>query len=253
MSFLSILPILLLSVFPLTAQYHLMGDAVYMDNGCIRLTADQPYSEGIAYNSSRLNLKNPFEIEFNIYLGDKNDLGADGITFVLHNDERGFNAFGTYGECLGYGRWRREYLGGNYIAPSIAIEFDTYFNETQNDPLCDHVAFLTNGTNYHQTTWTAGSDTFNLEDDYLHDFRFSWNPKTQKITVYLDGSLAFEGNIDLINDIFEGKTSVVWGFTASTGNKYNLQYFCLKRLVLLHNSHAPPLSSPFATYILSDF
>jgi hypothetical protein len=226
----STLTILILLTFPALAQYKLIGDGAYMDNGCIRLTADEPYSEGIAYNSSKLNLNHPFEIEFDIYLGDKNEWGADGITFVIHDDERGFEAFGTYGECLGYGRWRKEYLGGNYIAPSIAVEFDTYYNAPQNDPFCDHVAFLTNGTNNHETAWTNNSDTLNLEDDYLHDFRFSWNPKSKKIAVYLDGNIAFQGNIDLINEIFRGKTSVIWGFTASTGNKYNLQYFCLKRL-----------------------
>jgi hypothetical protein len=235
--FLQLFFLLLLSQIAI-AQYKLMGDGAYMDNGCIRLTADEPYSEGIAYNLSKLNLSLPFQIEFDIYLGDKNELGADGITFVIHDDERGFEAFGTYGECLGYGRWRKDYLGGNYIAPSVAIEFDTYYNSPQNDPPCDHIAFLSNGTNFHETTWTNNSDTFNLEDDLLHDFQFSWNPKSKKVVVSLDGMIAYKGNIDLIGDVFYGKTNVIWGFTASTGNKYNLQYFCLKRLAYLDNDHS---------------
>ncbi len=111
----------------LFAQFHLIGDAQKMNGDCIQLTPDQPYSEGIAYHQTKINLNNFFEIEFDIYLGKK-DEGADGITFVIHNDPREFEAFGTYGECMGYGRWRRDYLGGAFISPSVAIEFDTYRN-----------------------------------------------------------------------------------------------------------------------------
>ena len=40
------------------------------------------------------HLDNDFQIEFDIYLGEKDFDGADGITFVIHSDVRGFNAFG---------------------------------------------------------------------------------------------------------------------------------------------------------------
>ncbi|MBC8112284.1 MAG: lectin, partial [Verrucomicrobia bacterium] len=161
------------------------------------------------------------------------DEGADGITFVIQNDDRGFGAFGTWGECMGYGRWSKFYEGGNYISPSIAIEFDTYFNERQNDPLHDHIAYLENGTNYHTEYWHNKDENFNLEDDILHDFRFRWNANQKTITVFLDGNIVFKGERDLITDIFKGQTEVIWGFTASTGRKHNLQYFCLKQVARL--------------------
>lgn len=210
-------------------NFKLMGNAKEMGNDCIQLTPDEQYMEGLAYHTTKLDLSNFFEIEFDIYLGDKNDLGADGIVFVIHDDERGFDAFGTWGECMGYGRWSRNYLGGNYISPSIAVEFDTYQNWRQNDPECDHVAYLEGGTNYHEKYWNNKDENFDLEDDKLHNFRFRWEPDLQKITVYLDGVIVYQGQRDLINDIFEGKTQAIWGFTASTGMKHNLQYFCLKR------------------------
>jgi hypothetical protein len=47
--------------------------------------------------------------------------------------------------------------------------------------------------------------------------------------VWLDNQLRVEVNKDLLNDIFKGNKEVIWGFTASTGRKHNLQYFCLKR------------------------
>lgn len=214
------------------AQFHMLGNAEYMDGGCIQLTPDKPYSEGIAYNTARLDLSYNFEITFDIYLGDK-DEGADGITFVIHNDPRQFEAYGTYGECMGYGRWNPEYAYGNYIAPSIAIEFDTYYNARQNDPLSDHVAYLENGTNYHTRYWNDKNPKFNLEDGEMHSFRFRWQTETHQITVSLDGKTVYEGKRDLTNDVFGGKSSVIWGFTASTGRKHNLQYFCLRRLAIM--------------------
>jgi hypothetical protein len=227
---------LLLNGHWLSAQFHMLGNAEYMDGGCIQLTPDRPYSEGIAYNTQKLDLSFNFEISFDIYLGD-NDEGADGITFVIHNDPRQFEAYGTYGECMGYGRWNPEYLYGNYIAPSIAIEFDTYQNARQNDPQSDHVAYLENGTNYHKRYWNNKNANYNLEDGEMHSFRFRWQPETQQITAYIDGKIAYEGKRDLINDIFGGKTNVIWGFTASTGRKHNLQYFCLRRLAIMNDAN----------------
>jgi len=217
------------SFLSLEAQFKLLGDARHMDGSCIQLTPDVDYSEGIAYSTSQIDLRNYFEIEFDIYLGDK-DAGADGIAFVIHNDPRKYEAFGTYGECLGYGRWSPYYDAGSYIAPSIAIEFDTYQNIQQNDPSSDHVAYLENGVNQHLNFWNNKDDEFNLEDDGMHNFRFRWNPNNRQITVFLDNKKVFQGNRNLIDDIFLGETKVIWGFTASTGRAHNLQYFCFRRL-----------------------
>ncbi len=233
--FLFLLNLLPLSVF---GQYMLLEDALNLDNGCIQLTPDTPYSRGIAYNKTKLDLSKYFEIEFDIYLGNKEE-GADGITFVMHNDHRGFRAMGTWGECMGYGRWLREYATGNFISPSIAIEFDTYHNYNQNDPECDHVAYLENGSNYHTKYWNNNKMDFDLEDNKLHDFRFRWNPEKQDITVSLDGNIVYQGKRNLIKDVFEGNTEVIWGFTASTGRASNQQFFCLKRIT---HYRVPPKS-----------
>jgi len=211
------------------AQFYLIGTAQYMDDpDCIQLTPDRPYSEGIAYSTTLLDLNRFFEIQFEIYLGDK-DNGADGITFVIHNDIRGFEAYGTWGECMGYGRWAPESYA-NSIDPSIAIEFDTYQNYRQNDPVSDHVAYLENGISRHEVYWNSNDDSFNLEDDLLHDFRFRWQPEKQLVTVLLDGNVVYQGTKDLKAGIFNGVQQVIWGFSASTGNKHNLQYFCLRRI-----------------------
>lgn len=209
-------------------SFKLMGTAQEMPNDCIQLTPDVQYAEGLAYHTTKLNLARFFEIEFDIFLGEK-DQGADGITFVIHDDDRGFNAYGTWGECMGYGRWNHDYLAGNYISPSIAIEFDTYQNYRQNDPDCDHVAYLENGSNFHEKYWNDQNEKFNIEDGLLHNFRFRWEPDNQQITVYLDGKVVHKSKRDLVKEIFNGKTQAIWGFTASTGSEHNLQYFCLKK------------------------
>lgn len=213
----------------LYGQYHYLGTAGNMENGCVLLTPDQPYAEGLAYNLTRLDLTNFFEIQFDLYLGDK-DEGADGITFVIHNDVRGFDAFGQWGECMGYGRFN-PFRPGNSIDPSVAVEFDTYQNEFQHDPASDHIAYLENGISRHTTYWNGDDPTYNIEDDYLHDFRFRWDPEAQHILVFWDGVEVVKVQRDLINDVFDGESRVIWGFTASTGRAHNLQYFCLKRMV----------------------
>lgn len=220
---------LLSAALQMSAQYYFLGTAGYMENGCIQLTPDAPFAEGLAYSKEKLDLTRYFEIQFDIYLGDKEE-GADGITFVIHNDIRQYDAFGQWGECMGYGRFDPS-RPGNSIDPSIAVEFDTYQNLYQLDPQSDHVAYLQNGSSRHQSFWNNNDSTFNLEDDYLHEFRCRWEPKNQQLTIFLDNSIVYQGQKDLVEDIFEGEANVIWGFTASTGRKYNQQYFCLKRIV----------------------
>ncbi len=233
---------LMIGFLPVYAQFELNGYAQYMESGCILLTPDERYAEGIAFSTDRLDLSKYFEIEFDIYLGDKNDYGADGITFVIHNDPREFKAFGTYGECIGYGRWNPELPYGSFISPSVAVEFDTYQNPRQNDPTCDHVAYLENGVSYHEKYWNGGDSSYNIEDDRMHNFRFSWNPERKEVIVLLDDNTVYRGNRDLVKDIFDGETKVIWGFTASTGMKHNLQYFCFKRLAYLDYKNTNPHS-----------
>ncbi len=222
-----------LLIFPLytQAQFYLIGDSQRMPDGCILLTPDLPYSEGLAYYRDKLDLSEHFQIEFDLFFGDK-DSGADGIAFVIQNDQRQYNAFGTWGEGIGYGRMN-PYYPGNSIDPSIAIEFDTYQNFRQNDPESDHVAFLTDGVSMHETFWNGDDDEYDLEDGRLHSFFFRWDPKKKEIKVFLDGEEVYSGIHDLVKDTFHGETRVIWGFTASTGNKHNLQFFCLKRFVNL--------------------
>ena len=238
-----------LLAFPLSAQFHFLGDARPIEKNCILLTPDAAYREGIAYSTDFLDLDQNFQIEFDIFLGYKDVNGADGITFVIHSDPRGFEAFGTFGECMGYGRWVADVPYGTFIAPSIALEFDTYYNPNQNDPPSDHLAYLQNGSNRHTAYWNNEDQDFNLEDGLLHSFIFKWNSVKREIIVKLDGMEVLRTEKDLKKDIFKGNSMVIWGFTASTGRVHNLQYFCLKRMAYLgsglHKTYLTGLSEPY--------
>lgn len=216
-----------------SGQFFFQGHAMQMDGDCILLTPDSAYSEGIAYYTTPVDLSKPFQISFDLFFGEKEE-GADGMTFVLHNDPRGLRAFGVWGEGMGYGRWNPESIYGNSIAPSVAVEFDTYQNLRQNDPAHDHIAWLENGSSRHKSHWPGDPQEFNLEDGNLHDFNFRWNPADQRVMVLLDGEIVVNIQRDLIGEIFMGGTKAIWGFTASTGRKFNLQYFCLRRMAY-HN------------------
>ena len=68
-------------------------------------------------SNERILLTHDFSISFNVFLGS-NDRGADGMTFVLHNDPRGAEANGGRGGGL----------GAAGIVNGLAIEFDTFNN-----------------------------------------------------------------------------------------------------------------------------
>ena len=216
--------------FTASGQFAFQGMATHMDGECILLTADTAYAEGLAFYTTPVDLSNPFQISFDLFFGEKEE-GADGMTFILHNDPRGLRAFGVWGEGMGYGRWDAGNPYGTSIAPSIAVEFDTYQNLRQNDPSTDHIAWLENGSSRHTSYWPQGTEDLNLEDGRLHDFSFHWDPAEQRVIVMLDGEVVVDKKRDLIGDIFKGQTMAIWGFSASTGRKYNLQYFCMRRVV----------------------
>jgi hypothetical protein len=98
----------------------------------LRLTSAHVNQTGSAFTSSSFPV-NAFSLFFQFRITDaKSGYGpGDGIAFVLQTE--GANALGAGGGSLGYGG----------IAPSVAVEFDTYQNSFDiND---NHVAILTNG------------------------------------------------------------------------------------------------------------
>lgn len=96
----------------------------------IVLTTADSYEHNAAMSTSKIDLTQNFTLAFNLYLGTKDDTGADGIAFVLQNS--GISAVGANGSGL----------GASGIANAVAIEFDTYYNSDSNDLVQDHTSFL---------------------------------------------------------------------------------------------------------------
>src|SRR5689334_5246884 len=108
------------------AQYILNGSAQKNSCNCYTLTQTTQFQSGSVWNGNKINLNSPFDFWFNVFLGC-NDLGADGIVFILQPIS---TSVGSSGEGMGFGG----------VVPSIGIALDTYQNFNLNDPSFDHIS-----------------------------------------------------------------------------------------------------------------
>ena len=116
-------------------DFRLGAAATILNDECIRLTPDVPYTSGSAWYENPIDLSGPFEMVVCLVLGEKNVDGADGIAFVFHPTMRT--------------GWRGEGMGFSGLSPSLGIEFDTYQNYHLADPEADHLAIMPKGQAYH--------------------------------------------------------------------------------------------------------
>ena len=172
------------------------------------------WQEGAIWNSTRVNLLQPFHFDVDLYFGVNDATGADGIAFGLQQLS---NTALASGGGIGY----------ENLSPSFFVEFDTWQNTQNNDLANDHVAIQKDGVLDHNSAnnlWPAQSlGTGNIEDGLWHNAVFDWNPITQVFTVEFDGSQVININYDIINNIFNGNSATFWGFTSATGGSNNLQ------------------------------
>ncbi|XOV95312.1 MAG: gliding motility-associated C-terminal domain-containing protein [Bacteroidota bacterium] len=209
-----------------------------LPDGSIQLTPDVNNQAGKAYLGDSVDFSTPTRIDFWMYLGNK-DNGADGITFIFHQDPDGRDALGRYGCNLGIGD--EPCFGGTEtaIAPSVAVEFDTYNNGAPTkDPSWDHAAFVINGEmdkpqgdvgvfyNANQPRIVNGQNDVEAANTELR-VTITIVPNfdgTQTFSVYVEDQLRLQRTQDFINDLFGGNPLTIGGFTASTGGAKNQQY-----------------------------
>lgn len=124
-------PVDFADISPLT-----LNDNAELLNDAIRLTPRQGHRTGTIFITEphRFTATTSFSTTFRLRMNPGGGTGADGMTFVVHNDPRGAATVGGGGSSMGYGGIRR----------SIAVAFDTYDNGgragRQND-----IRILTNG------------------------------------------------------------------------------------------------------------
>lgn len=201
------------------AQYQINGAASQMSCNCYQLTPDQQSQSGSVWNINQIDLNDPFNYNFEVFLGC-DEWGADGIAFVLQpvNVNQGGQA-----SSLGYGG----------IVPSVAIEIDTWPNDvTMSDPQQDHIAIMSNGVADHASANNlagpvqASSAQNDIEDCAWHTVQILWDPGLQTLAIFFDGAFRTSYTGDIINTIFGGASNVYWGWTGSTGGASADQRFC---------------------------
>ena len=200
-------------------NFALFGTAVQVNDECFRLTEDEYYQSGSFQYRSAIDLRKPFYMEMEVFLGCNDELGADGIVFIFYP---GGGQLGGFGEAMGFGG----------LAPSLGIELDTYYNDHLSDPQQDHVAVMLNGRLWHGSTTADPFTLPNLEDCAYHPFTISWDPAKQLLEATLDGRRIVSAQIDLVGKVFASSPTVFWGASAATARKKNRQEVCFRKLLL---------------------
>lgn len=197
-----------------SVHVNLNGNASYLGSSDVfRLTADLKAVSGNIMSNERILLTHDFSISFDIYLGS-NDAGADGMTFVLHNDPRGAETNGGRGGAL----------GAAGILNGLAIEFDTFDNgPAAGDIKADHTAFF--DTDRGGFSLTTPVSLGNIEDGRWHSVQVNWDVETQTLNYSFDGDVTKGSSLsrNLADDFFGGSDSVYFGWTAATGRISNQQ------------------------------
>ena len=211
-------------------EFVVSGNATVINDDTVRLTEAVNNQAGFVWSQSLVNFDLYFSLEAELYLGTQ-DGGADGIAFVIQaisNDE------GTLGGGIGY----------SGISPSLAIEFDTWWN-SGNDPIQDdHVALIANGQPWVMSAhseYTPYVGVSNLEDGLWHPIIITWDGTDKLLSLTLDGVLIFTQTIDISTLFFGGDPNLYWGFTAATGGANNLQQVRILEFCSIDSScNTPP-------------
>lgn len=222
-----------------------IGPTLIQDGKALQIGANQKKQKGAIWSKKKINLNKDFKMRSQIYFGadyNNNTRPADGITFTLHNDNRGSTAIGGDGSGLGAYTSGKDLRSG-YIKNAISFEFDIFDNLTPGDKMDEllpshvqsfgHVGF-TRPTSANHLGGKQHEQLAALYDGVVqsrwYSFDVDWKAKTQELSIIFDQKLVSEDNkivegnkltykINNIKNTF-GSPYVYWGFTGSTGEHY---------------------------------
>ncbi len=206
-----------------SGDFTMVNDTTFVGPSTFELTQEVNGRAGSFWYQNKLDLRVGFTLDFEVYLGDTDNPGADGMVFVVQNLDTGQ---GTVGHGIGYG-------GSAPITPSYAIEMDTYTNGTYDPPyggsdpgrVTDHIAFVPNGESSTRPPAARIQEIDNIENDMWHNLLVEWDPMTTILSYEFRHSNATtytnSVTVDLIDTIFGGNITY-WGFTAATGGHNNV-------------------------------
>ena len=214
-----------------------IGAAQVLDNNCFLITpAVNDQSGGVWYDNP-IDFSNDFTIYYQSYFGSNDADGADGMALVIKQNSN--PAIGDTGAFIGYGG----------IDQSLIVEFDTFQNnggadqgpEAFSDPSYDHIAIMKNGVADHASSSNlagpiqASDNSVNIEDGVDHEVKIEWISSSQTLKVYFDCNLRLSITEDFKNTIFEGDSSVYFGFVGSTGGLNNIHRVCFNSISFIEN------------------
>ena len=199
--------------FWVQSQMVTSGTSLSQSCDCYTITEDLNVQAGGVWSPNTIDLNNPFDFSFQVYLGADDVWGADGIVFVLQQGQTNPN---NVAQNMGY----------STISPSIGVEIDTWQNAGApfNDPASDHVTIISNGD--FSSVLAPPVNIPNIEDGAFHTFQVVWDPVLQVLAITLDGNFISAYNGDIIATVFGGNANVYFGFTGATGGVNNLQQMC---------------------------
>ena len=209
-----------------------VGNA-YQKDSFIRLTDVSRNRTGAVWFPYKLPVEKGFSVTFDFRISHGNNYdspdnslpGADGLAFVIQNNKS--DAIGYNGGAIGY----------EGIPNSIALEFDTYNNDSTQienyfDPNGNHAAIQSMGTKPNTSKHLTESmiamakDIMTIKtDSTIYHVKIDYNIIPGQFDVYLETTLLF-GNpiISLSNfdpakiiNLTNGESAFI-GFTSATGN-----------------------------------
>lgn len=208
-----------------TGDWTLVGSAS-LDGAKIVITRDEGERIGAAWYARPVDLSRDADLRFRVFLGDKDEEGADGLTFILAAEQGGTDA----GQGLGY----------QGIERSLAIEIDTYPNDGEHlgddlaDPAADHVTVDIDGSVDHHDSDRPLAELEDIEDGQEHVLRIQWVAAEKRLRVFIDDmeTPKIEYGADVVAERLGGQSAARLGIAGSTGVATNRQYVVVQKMVV---------------------
>ncbi len=183
--------------------------------GSLQLVPIQETQVGSAYFEAPVAFDRDTSVfaHFTFRIGGGDGLeGADGLAFVLQSDPRGTEALGW----VGYGK------GYQGVAPSVAVEFDTFFNEMV-DSSPYHVALTADGKS--EVHIASVDPPFQPNDGVARSVWIDYDGSTDQLEVFVSETSAKPASPLLSHVGFDFspalEDSVFIGVSASSGALVN--------------------------------